>query len=87
MKNLRNKLQRATDDIRSGWKSKAGKKFFSKFDDEWLKNFNDYIDVIEYMSNNMSIAQSKYRLYLMRQIKLICVKNKKYRRKCLIWHK
>ena len=50
----------AVDDIRSGWKSDAGDAFFKKFDDEWKKNFDDYINVINHMSSNMQIAKNKY---------------------------
>lgn len=61
MTTLRDTLKTAVEDIRSGWKSDAGTAFFEKFDDEWLKNFNDYIAVIEHMGDNMSDAQKKYR--------------------------
>lgn len=33
---------------------------FEKFDNQWVKNFNDYIDVIGHMSDNMKISQNKY---------------------------
>ena len=52
MKTLKTKLESAVDDIRSGWKSDAGDAFFKKFDDEWKKNFDDYINV-------MTISYSK----------------------------
>lgn len=60
MKTLKTKLESAVDDIRSGWKSDAGDAFFKKFDDEWKKNFDDYINVINHMSCNMQIAKNKY---------------------------
>lgn len=60
MKTLRNTLKNAVDEIRSGWDSEAGKAFFEKFDDEWLKNFDDYIAVIKHMSDNMTKAKNKY---------------------------
>lgn len=60
METLRNKLKGAVDDIRGGWKSDGGDEFFRKFDDEWLKNFNDYIAVIDHMAGNMQIAKNKY---------------------------
>lgn len=60
MKSLRDDLKSAVDEIRSGWDSDGGKAFFEKFDDEWYKNFNDYIAVIEHMSNNMQKSKSKY---------------------------
>lgn len=60
MKSLRDDLKSAVDEIRSGWDSDGGKAFFEKFDDEWYKNFNDYIAVIEHMSDNMQKSKSKY---------------------------
>ncbi len=60
MKSLRNTLKNAVDDIRSGWDSDGGKAFFEKFDDEWYKNYNDYIAVIEHMSENLAKSKSKY---------------------------
>lgn len=61
MKTLRDTLKNAVDDIRSEWDSDGGKAFFKKFDDEWYKNFNDYIAVVEHMSENMTKSKSKYR--------------------------
>lgn len=60
MKSLRDTLKSAVDEIRIGWDSDGGKAFFKKFDDEWYKNFNDYIAVIEHMSENMTKSKSKY---------------------------
>jgi WXG100 family type VII secretion target len=50
MSALKTKLETAVDDIRNGWKSDAGDVFFTKFDDEWKKNFDDYINVINHKS-------------------------------------
>lgn len=60
MTSLRDNLKIAVDDIRAGWKSDGGKAFFEKFDDQWYKNFNDYIAVIGHMSDNMDRANGKY---------------------------
>ncbi len=60
MTKLRNNLQNAVDGIRSGWQSEGGEAFFEKFDNQWVKNFNDYIDVIEHMKENMKTSQNKY---------------------------
>ena len=60
MEELRNRLKSAVEDTRGGWKSDGGDEFFKKFDDEWYKNFNDYIAVIDHMASNMQIAKSKY---------------------------
>ena len=60
MKELRNRMSDAVDEIRGAWDSDAGKAFFEKFDDEWLSNFDDYINVIKHMSDNMTTAKNKY---------------------------
>lgn len=60
MRTLRDTLKQSVDEIRTGWNSEGGKAFFKKFDDQWYKNFNDYIDVIEHMSDNMTISKNKY---------------------------
>lgn len=60
MESLRSKLEGAVGDIRGGWISDGGNAFFKKFDEEWLKNFNDYIAVMEHMADNMQIAKNKY---------------------------
>ncbi len=60
METLRNKVKVSVEDIRSSWQSDAGDAFFKKFDDEWLKNFNDYVDVIKHMSENMVESKKRY---------------------------
>lgn len=60
MKSLKEKLVKATEEVRGGWDSDAGKAFFEKFDDEWKKNFDDYTKVVEHMADNMNIAKNKY---------------------------
>ena len=60
MKQLRKNLKKAVEEIRSGWDSDGGEAFFVKFDDEWYKNFNDYIAVMEHMSENIQKAKNKY---------------------------
>lgn len=60
MKTLKSTLESAVEGLRDGWKSDAGDAFFKKYDDEWVKNFTDYINVIEHMSSNMLIAKNKY---------------------------
>lgn len=60
MRNLKQKLSSAVEDIREGWNSSAGDEFFSKYDEQWMKNITDYIDVIQHMSDNMDIANNKY---------------------------
>jgi WXG100 family type VII secretion target len=60
MRELKVKLCTAVDGIKEGWDSKAGDEFFKKYDNEWVKNITDYIDVIQHMSDNMQIADNKY---------------------------
>ncbi|WFR59082.1 WXG100 family type VII secretion target [Anaerocolumna sp. AGMB13025] len=60
MRALKSKLSTAVDGIKDGWDSKAGDAFFKKYDNEWVQNITDYIDVIQHMSDNMQIADNKY---------------------------
>lgn len=60
MRDLKVKLTVAVDDIKEGWNSSAGDEFFNKYDDQWMKNITNYIDVIQQMSDNMDIANNKY---------------------------
>lgn len=60
MTDLKVKLAAVVDEIKAGWDTKAGDAFFEKYNTEWEKNITDYIEVIQHMSNNMQIADSKY---------------------------
>jgi len=60
MKELKSKLEKAVDNLKTGWNTEAGKEFFKKYEDDWLNNLEDYIKVIEHMSDNMSIADNIY---------------------------
>lgn len=60
MRDLKTKLTTAVDDIKKGWNSTAGDEFFKKYDSEWIINIDNYIAVIQHMSDNMDIANNKY---------------------------
>lgn len=61
MKTLKNELSTAVEDLRTkGWISEAGTEFFKKFDDVWIKNMDDYIEVIDYMIANVEYARGEY---------------------------
>lgn len=63
MESLRATLEAQVDELRNtAWKTQAAEAFFKKFDDQWLKNMDQYSDVIEHMSDNMKIANEKYQL-------------------------
>jgi uncharacterized protein YukE len=44
----------------SGWDSQASKTWFSLLDDEWLKNIDYQIRVLERLRDNLRIAKSEY---------------------------
>ncbi len=44
----------------SGWDSNAGKAWFSLLDDEWLKNIDFQIRMLERLRNNLIIAKDEY---------------------------
>lgn len=60
MRTLQQTLKNAVDEIKDGWNSDAGQKFFKQFEDEWYKHMSDYIAVIEHMGENMNDAIRKY---------------------------
>lgn len=60
MIDLKAKLSVAVEDIKEGWDTQAGDAFFEKYGNEWDKNISNYIEVIQNMSRNMQIADSKY---------------------------
>ena len=53
MDDLQTKMQTMVDDIKEGWQSKAGDAFFTKYDDEWLKGFKQYREVLDHMADNL----------------------------------
>ncbi len=44
----------------SGWDSQASKVWFSLLDDEWLKNIEYQIRVLNRLCENLKIAETKY---------------------------
>lgn len=44
----------------SGWDSQASRAWFSLLDDEWLKNIEYQIRVLERLRDNMLIAKTEY---------------------------
>lgn len=51
----------------SGWDSQASKAWFSLLDDEWLKNIDYQIRVLERLRDNMLIAKTEYEKVKTRQ--------------------
>ncbi len=46
--------------LKGDWDSDAGRQFFKTFEKDILDNLEDYANVFEYMSQNLSTALSKY---------------------------
>lgn len=60
-KQAKNKIRHALEDLRlSGWDTKAGRIWFGDLDTGWIKAFEEHIDVIQELSNELRIAQTKY---------------------------
>lgn len=61
-------LQHARDTIKhsltmlksSGWNSNASKAWFSLLDDEWIKNVDYQIRVLDRLRSNLEIARGEY---------------------------
>lgn len=60
MSDLCSSIEASFEQLRKDWNSEAGEKFFSKFEDELMKNLKNYVSVFEYMSINLSTASSQY---------------------------
>lgn len=60
LRTLRSNLSRSFTQLKKDWDSDAGKKFFERFENDLLKNLDDYIKVFEHMSQNLSTASQKY---------------------------
>lgn len=60
MTEIQKKMQKMVDSVKDGWDSDAGTAFFEKYDEEWLKGFNQYKEVLTHMSENLNTAEGKY---------------------------
>lgn len=54
------KMQAMVDEVKGAWKSEAGEAFFEKYDNEWLKGFVQYQEVLDHMADNLDVAEGKY---------------------------
>lgn len=60
MDTLQTKMQTMVDGVKEAWKSEAGEAFFEKYDNEWLKGFVQYKEVLTHMAENLDTAKGKY---------------------------
>lgn len=60
MDTLQSKMQATVNEVRDAWKSKAGDAFFDKYDNEWLKGFTHYKEVLQHMAENLDVASGRY---------------------------
>lgn len=60
MTEIQKKMQKMVDSVKEGWDTEAGDAFFEKYDEEWLKCFNQYKEVLTHMSEYLNTAQGKY---------------------------
>lgn len=60
MDSLQSKMQAMVDDVKDAWRSDAGDAFFKKYDDEWLKGFTHYKEVLSHMASNLNVASGRY---------------------------
>lgn len=57
---IQSKMQTMVDEVRDAWKSEAGDAFFDKYDNEWLKGFKQYKEVLQHMAENLDVASGRY---------------------------
>lgn len=60
MDELQSSMQAMVDEVRDAWKSEAGDAFFDKYDNEWLKGFTQYKEVLQHMAANLNQASGRY---------------------------
>jgi len=60
MNDLKSQMQGIVDDVRDAWKTEAGDAFFEKYDNEWLKGFTQYTEVLSHMAQNLDLASGRY---------------------------
>ena len=60
MDELQSSMQAIVDEVRDAWKSEAGDAFFEKYDNEWLKGFTQYKEVLDHMALNLNQASGRY---------------------------
>lgn len=60
MNNISSEMTKAIEGIRESWQSDAGNAFFEKYDQEFLKNFEQYREVLEHFAYNLGIAHGRY---------------------------
>lgn len=60
MDEIQDSMQKMVKEVKKNWKSDAGTAFFEKYDEEWLKGFEQYKEVLNHMADNLNIAQDKY---------------------------
>lgn len=57
----KNKIRQALEDLKlSGWDTKAGRLWFGDLGTGWMKAFKEHIEVIQELSDELGIAQTKY---------------------------
>ena len=57
---LQAKMQAMVDEVRDAWRSEAGDAFFDKYDNQWLKGFTHYKEVLSHMASNLDVASGRY---------------------------
>lgn len=60
-KEAKTSIKKALEDLKaSGWDTSAGRKWFGDLDEGWIKAFEFHIAVIQELSDELKIAQTKY---------------------------
>jgi len=54
------KMQVMVDEVKEAWQSEAGEAFFDKYNNEWLKGFVHYQEVLEHMADRLDVAERNY---------------------------
>ncbi len=57
---LSGQIQSSFEQLRQDWDSQAGKLFFERFENDLIKNLDQFTVVMEHMNQNLSSASQQY---------------------------
>lgn len=60
LQTLRSNIEASFAQLKKDWDSEAGTQFFTRFENDLIKNLGYYSEVFEYISKNLATASQKY---------------------------
>lgn len=58
---LKENLQKVIEDLKDVyWQSEGGEAFFKKYNEDWVKNVDVYLKVLEFLKTELGTAKTEY---------------------------